>query len=164
MSTCSHENNPHPRRCFITENSTWRILQGWQSTTWNYPKILQESQFLELGPSSLAQEKHDICDFFHMTAFDILIIIFLIEKKTAWDGLTHRASANLQTLTQLSIPQDFARKPATPGTRNCPPAQQKDKRALSHMKTFHMLILSYSEQHMDYIYCCTLSNFGHWTT
>ena len=31
MSTCSHENYPHPR-CFITENSTWLILQGWQST------------------------------------------------------------------------------------------------------------------------------------
>lgn len=86
MSTCSHENNPHTH-CFITENSTWLILQGCQSTTWNYLKILQESQFLELGTVHLHRRwsMEFVNHFTWKQAFNILISTFCnTENSVKW--------------------------------------------------------------------------------
>jgi hypothetical protein len=70
-------------------------------------------------------------------------------------------------LTELpqtySIPQDFAGKPATPGTTNCPPAQQKGKcDTFAHENVPHAH--SFIQLTTHGLHCCTVSNFGKSTT
>lgn len=69
--------------------------------------MLQGSELMELGASPLVEQPKQECGIFHKKIFHILIPC---TWKTAWHiGLTHSlAAANLQTITRLSIPQEFA--------------------------------------------------------
>ena len=87
----------------------------------NHLKLLKDSAGKSVPGtrnSSLAQEmKHGICESLHMKASI---------QYTHFYFLWYRKQREMAYLTELpqtySIPQDFARKPATPGTTNCPPA------------------------------------------
>lgn len=53
-----------------------------QTTIWNYPKVLQECRFLELGASPLLERRKHKCRFFGMKTFHILIHTYSKERDT----------------------------------------------------------------------------------
>jgi hypothetical protein len=114
----------------------------------NHLKLLKDSAGKSVPGtrnSSLAQEKHGICEFLHMTAFNILISNFCnTENSVKW--LT---SQSFRKLT--AYPKTLQESQPLLELRTVHLHSRRVNVTLLHMKTFHMLILSYSEQHMDYI-------------
>lgn len=107
----------------------------------NHLKLLKDSAGKSVPGtrnSSLAQEKHGVCEFLHMTAFNILISNFCnTENSVKW--LT---SQSFRKLT--AYPKTLQESQPLLELRTVHLHSRRVNVTLLHMKMYHMLILSYS--------------------